>query len=395
MSGSGASGTTVPQATASSYGWNPQHVIVVGGGVIGCCTAYFLGKLGAKVTVVEKTEIACAASGKAGGFLALDWCDGSAVQDLARASFALHEQLAKELDGESYGYRRVGALSVSVEEPRNPKQVSEPAPKLGTPGWIDGSIKGSPSTIGTTLTNAQVHPQLFTRAVFSEAQEKYGASLLIGGVQEVKVEGKRVTGVVVDGKLITGDAVVLAMGPWSSRNPLISSLTTVSGLKAHSIVLLPKDPNAISPHTLFLKYKTREGKSIDPEIYPRGTGEVYVCGMSEEVEVPEDAREILPRTESTAMLRRVAATVSSHLVDAELSVAQACFLPCSEDNVPVIGKLPCLENAYVATGHSCWGILNAPATGAALAELIVDGVPKTCSLKAFDPSRFSRLRSRR
>lgn len=143
------------------------------------------------------------------------------------------------------------------------------------------------------------------------------------------------------------------------------------------------------------RYKTREGKSIDPEIYPRGTGEVYVCGMSEEVEVPEDAREILPRTESTAMLRRVAATVSSHLVDAELSVAQACFLPCSEDNVPVIGKLPCLENAYVATGHSCWGILNAPATGAALAELIVDGVPKTCSLKAFDPSRFSRLRSRR
>ena len=70
------------------------------------------------------------------------------------------------------------------------------------------------------------------------------------------MDGKKVTGVVVDGNLITGDAVVLAMGPWSSRNPLVSSLTTISGLKAHSIVLLPKDVDAISADTLFLKYIT-------------------------------------------------------------------------------------------------------------------------------------------
>jgi len=96
-----------------------------------------------KVTVVEKTEIACAASGKAGGFLALDWCDGSAVQGLARASFALHAQLAEELGGERYGYRRVGALSVNVEEPRSPQ---DRVPKAGTPAWIDGAIKGAISS---------------------------------------------------------------------------------------------------------------------------------------------------------------------------------------------------------------------------------------------------------
>lgn len=134
---------------------------------------------------------------------------------------------------------------------------------------------------------------------------------------------------------------------------------------------------------------------MDPEIYPRGSGEVYVCGMSEEVGVPDDASQVRPRESSTAMLQQVAGTVSSHLVDAELLVAQACFLPCSQDNVPVIGQLPDLENAYVATGHSCWGILNAPATGAALAELIMDGTTKTCSLKPFDPSRFAKLRARR
>ncbi|KAK9949020.1 hypothetical protein M0R45_004568 [Rubus argutus] len=50
---------------------SPKRVVVCGGGVIGVCTAYFLAKNGAVVTLVEKSSVACAASGKAGGFLAL------------------------------------------------------------------------------------------------------------------------------------------------------------------------------------------------------------------------------------------------------------------------------------------------------------------------------------
>ena len=61
-----------------------MHVVICGGGVIGACTAYFLARRGVEVTVVERTEVACAASGKAGGFLALDWCGGSPLDTLAR-----------------------------------------------------------------------------------------------------------------------------------------------------------------------------------------------------------------------------------------------------------------------------------------------------------------------
>ena len=53
-----------------------MRVVICGGGVIGACTAYFLSRRGIDVTVVERTEVAAAASGKAGGFLALDWCVG-------------------------------------------------------------------------------------------------------------------------------------------------------------------------------------------------------------------------------------------------------------------------------------------------------------------------------
>ena len=59
-------------------------VVVCGGSVVGACTAYFLSRRQVEVVVVERSGVACAASGKAGGFLARDWCDGSALGPLAR-----------------------------------------------------------------------------------------------------------------------------------------------------------------------------------------------------------------------------------------------------------------------------------------------------------------------
>src|SRR5690606_10218169 len=59
-----------------------MRVAICGGGVIGASTAYFLSRRGAEVIVIESTGVACAASGKSGGFLALDWCDGTALEGL-------------------------------------------------------------------------------------------------------------------------------------------------------------------------------------------------------------------------------------------------------------------------------------------------------------------------
>ena len=56
----------------------------------------------------------------------------------------------------------------------------------------------------------------------------------------------------------------------------------------------------------------------------------------------------------------------------------------TQDGLPLIGAIPGLEGAYVATGHSVWG--TAPATGEAMAELIVDGVARTVDLAPFDPA---------
>ena len=77
-----------------------MRVVIAGAGVIGACIAFFLTRCGVKPIVVERTGVAHAASGKSGGFLALDWCDGTPLQSLARRSFALHAILASELGGD-------------------------------------------------------------------------------------------------------------------------------------------------------------------------------------------------------------------------------------------------------------------------------------------------------
>ncbi len=93
-----------------------MRAIILGGGVIGTSIAYRLASRGADVILIERTAIACAASGKSGGFLAMDWCDGTPLMQLARRSFQLHAELAEELGGQ-WGYRRMTTYSGMVARP--------------------------------------------------------------------------------------------------------------------------------------------------------------------------------------------------------------------------------------------------------------------------------------
>src|ERR1700761_7439770 len=105
-----------------------MRVLIVGAGVIGTSIAYHLAARGAAVVVLERSGVACAASGKSGGFLALDWCDGTPLMALARRSFALHAELAGSLEGD-WGYRRM--TTYAGEMGRSPVST------LGLePGWM-------------------------------------------------------------------------------------------------------------------------------------------------------------------------------------------------------------------------------------------------------------------
>jgi glycine/D-amino acid oxidase-like deaminating enzyme len=361
-----------------------MRVLICGGGVIGASIAYFLSCRGVEATVIERTGLACAASGKSGGFLALDWCDGTLLEPLARRSFALHSQLVEEISGD-WGYRRVTTHGGSVHHQKGIRRRDD---DHGI-GWLSAAVTLD-QRLGSTDTTAQVHPGKFTQAIMEAAQSR-GAELRIGRVTGVarQTNTGRVVGLLVDGEKIDGDAVVIAMGPWSILAGEWLPLPAVFGLKGHSLVF--GTDARLSADALFVEYRAPTGAVQSPEVFPRTDGTTYVCAISSDSPLPIDPADVAPDPGAIERLLRMCHDLSPALASAKVLARQACYRPITRDGLPLIGRVPSVEGAYVATGHSVWGILNAPATGEAMAELIVDGAAHTLDLSPFNPGRIPAL----
>jgi glycine/D-amino acid oxidase-like deaminating enzyme len=350
---------------------------------MGASVAYFLARSGVAVTVVERSGVACAASGKSGGFLALDWCDDSPLGPLARASFALHAELAPQL-ATDYGYRRMDTFMLAAHE----RRAAGGGHRIAPPPWLDGAGVVT-AALGSTATTAQVHPARFTAALLDAARAR-GGTLRLGVVEDVVQRDGVARGVRVDGETIEADAVVLAMGPWTSRAVRGLRLPAVRGLKGYSVTLAGAD---VPAHALFVDYRTADGRALEPEIFPRPDGDVYVCGMADPAPLPDSPEAVEVSEAACDTLARAAGRVSTALAGARITRRQACYRPVTGDGLPLIGRVPGVAGAYVATGHGPWGMLNAPATGLALAELIARGEASSVDLRPFDPARLPAARA--
>ena len=215
--------------------------------------------------------------------------------------------------------------------------------------------------------------------------EGQGAKLRLGRVTGVARHGSRVTGVEVEGKTIEGDAVVIAMGPWSILAAEWLPLPAVYGVKGHSLFF--DTGTQVAPEALFLEVREASGGVQSPEVFPRSDGTTYACAISSESPLPVDPAAVRPDPGAIERLERMCSAMSPVLAFSKILARQACYRPVTRDGLPLIGRLPGVEDAYVATGHSIWGILNAPATGEAVAELIADGAARSIDLSPFDPGR--------
>ena len=356
-----------------------MKVIICGGGVIGTSTAYFLSQRNVEAVVVERTGVANGASGKSGGFLALDWCDGSPLAPLARRSFALHERLAADFET-NWGYRPVETLGVVSSARRDISAYR----KLPSPDWL-GEGAAVHGQLGTPASTAQIDPAAFTHAMMAAAIAN-GARLVTGCAEGISRDPQNgtVTGVMVDGAVLRCDAVVIAMGPWSIYACQWLPLGATMGSKGHSLVF----DYAPSPQSLFVELETDEGEIAAPEINPRPDGTTYVCGLSGHGALPADPADVLPEPGAAEKLRQMTARISPNLAAAKVLAVQACYRPLTADGLPQIGPVPGVPGAYVATGHNVWGMLNAPATGEAMAELITEGDATAVNLAAFNPARL-------
>lgn len=378
---------TSPHLTNSPFERSKQQIIICGGGVIGACIAYYLSRRtdqsAVAITVVERTGVGNASSGKSGGFLALDWCQGTSVDALARRSFALHAELAATLAAElnlDWGYRPIDTFSVVASERRDLRHMG----RLPLPSWL-GQQTALYSRLGDKRTTAQIDPAAFTRSIMQAAQA-HGAALRKGTVDGVTLseDGRQIRGVQIDGSTVAADVVVIAMGPWSNLAAEWLTLPPVYGLKGHSLIFRYTPPE---PSALFVEIETAEGGVETPEVVPRIDGTTYICGLSGTAPLPIDPAEITLEAGAGERLRAMARLFSPELAAADVLAEQACYRPITADGIPLIGQVPNVAGAYVATGHSVWGMLNGPATGEAMAELILDGATTHVDLTPFSPQR--------
>jgi glycine/D-amino acid oxidase-like deaminating enzyme len=358
-----------------------MRVVICGGGVISACTAYFLSRRGVEVIVVERTEVAAAASGKAGGFLALDWCAGTSLDTLARRSFALHAQLPHEITGD-WAYRRMTAYGGFVAGDRAQRDTPSAL------GWLSNGVIIA-HRLGTTDTTAIVHPRKFTSAIMNAALDQ-GAELRQGRVTGIArdANGKTAKGAKINGGVIEADAVVIAMGPWSLLATQWMSLPAVYGQRSPSIVY-DAGPD-VPADALFLEYEQSDS-AISLEVFPRADGSTLITAFSDVAPLPVDPAAVAPDQDAIDRLQAIAERLSPRFRADRIIARQACFRPVTRDGLPLIGRVPNSEGLYVATGHNVWGILNAPATGEALAELITEGAAGSLDLTPFDPARLRPL----
>ncbi|KAI0408090.1 FAD dependent oxidoreductase [Xylaria palmicola] len=468
----------------------PRHIVIIGGGIIGATTAYYLTRHPAfnpsihHIALLEAASIAAGASGKAGGLLGR-WAYPMCIVPL---SYRLHAELASEHDGAArWGYRRLecGQLAATVEgkdsrskaRPRAKKSASSrvkrgnqpqrmPNPPLeqqvtipprlcastATPlpdahqsqqkpdhapshsegkdweklpkqdeaaatlmrpsvlpadlDWIDGHLVEEYAEMGLEgyTETAQVHPQKFT-ASMADLAHSAGVDIRLnakvtriglshGSVRTVEyidrvTESPRTMFGVTD--------VVVAAGPWTSS---LLPQTKVEGLRAHSVVFEAD----VTPYAVFTnislpaswtpphRQRRVHGGNVDPEIYARPGREVYACGECDPtVPLPETADLVeVDEAQCDDMVAYIG-TVSTVLRAAPVKARQACYMPrhmrAGQESTPIVGATA-IEGLWVAAGHTCWGIQNAPASGKLMSELIFEGAARSADIAELDPRQF-------
>ena len=374
------------------------EIVIIGGGIIGCTTAYYLSRHPSyspsttTITLIEASRHGPAqgASGKAGGLVAR-WAYPKEIVDL---SFEEHCRLANEHNGKDrWGWRyvRCGSwegrseavidsghegigtnknLAKTLDLPSgvNPATRSKhrvmdlPEDLL----WVKGELTDSYSPMAKDGETAQVHPYLFTTSMFELAKAK-GVNFIEGKAISIlqDLDGK-VTGVeyithhrTAEKETVRATHVIVAAGAWSSA---IVHQLPISATRAHSITIRPRQGVTISPYVLFTDISDpnpvplSESKASSPEIYARPDNEVYACGPGDDCPLPDTVDDVIVDQSSCELIYTQVSSISQELREGTVKNRQACCLPSvSSGGGPIIGEADQIaKGLFIATGHTCW-----------------------------------------
>lgn len=344
-------------------------VLVVGGGIVGVCTAAACAQAGlGEVLLIETGRLGAGATGGATGLLVPEphqWSDPEPFVDLERASLQRWRDLEAAMPG-GVGLIELDWLGLAPHEggyaahqPRdvqwlNPGQVAELVPGLARP--MEGAL---------IRRQARVNP---LRAVTRLAATLPAVATGVAATSVERREDRIVTVGTSAGDIQPG-AVVFATG----RPPVLDGLPLEipsDRVKGHLLVTDATPvrlPGIVAP----LATQIENGQLLAGGTFDLGD------------ESPRLQPEVID-----GIVGGLAAVLPS-LRGIGVAYQWCCFRPRHPDRRPVIDKVPGISNAWLTSGHFRTGILNAPVTAAVLARWIAEGLPPG-EARAWSATRFGR-----
>jgi glycine/D-amino acid oxidase-like deaminating enzyme len=375
------------------------EVVVIGGGVVGSATAYFLAQAGKKVVLVDKGYKAGEASAANAAFVwSITRKPGIDIR-LARHSFSVHRQLQDELD-KDFEYVHNGGLLVIDDEAQFPfveahlkaraedgyplemidaKQVLELEPLLNRERIL-GAVFSADD--GTT------NPIFLVISLNLQAQ-KLGAKIFHHTeVKGIEVQGGKVKGVMTDKGTIQADTVVNAAGSWGCFIGEMVGLKVPITPFQLAMLVTEQLPPCISHPIMGASYMMEEdtGKKGGLEcglIMSQQAAGNLLIGASWR-DAGYDKRMI---QEEIELMASVNVQGMPMLKNVRVIRSYANFFPHTEDDLPILGKVDGVEGFIMACGHNGHGIGMGPGSGKMIQELICTG-ETSIALDELSLSRF-------
>lgn len=408
--------------------------VVIGGGVVGVCSAYYLAKRGYHVALIEQGEIGSGCShGNAGlvtpshsvpvakpGILtkALKWSlheespfyikprfdlslfswlvrfamscrtgpmrkSIAVLKDLSFASLELHGQLAA-LEGMDHCYDRDILLSLyssekglreGVEECRLLSQYGIASNVLTNAEVRELEPRARPSIVGGICHRDEAHldPAKFVRGLACVTENLRVSTITGVAVTGFSISGGKISSVRTSRGDILTKSVVLAAGVWSPGVAKSLSLKVpVQAAKGYSVTV--KSSSFSTSHALVLG----EAKVIVTPMGPvlRFAGTLELAGLDFSI----NQRRV------QAILRAVREYLFT-AGDFEVVETWCGLRPLTPDTLPIIGRSRLLSNLIIATGHGMLGLSLGPITGELVSQLLSDEMP-SIDLTLLSPDRF-------
>ena len=364
-------------------------VVVVGGGLLGCWTAYWLARAGVTVTLVERTMIGWGATGRNGGFVgsgtAVGYGDAIARygHDTARDLWQLTldgqglagRTIAEE--GIDCDYRAPGILSLAIED----SQLDEMGRDIAAmrADGFDGDLldqAGAQSLIGTPLGREIIGGGFFSR----EGGQLHSLRYLGGLAAAARLHGARlchagVTGLATDGD---GTRVETSVGPVHAGRVVVAvNAWTDELVPALAGTIVPTRGQILAYEPIPPVFTTGVAASITPtgeywQQTPDGTIVIGGC-RADATDGDMGVRELTPTPDVTAAIEAVLPRLFPELMGLHVARRWAGPMAFTSDYLPIAGAAPDLPGVWFVGGFCGHGMPYGPRLGQLLAEAATTG----------------------